>query len=99
SDGALANSGTGTGPGDIAVTLGTSGAVRTLYTKPVLDDRARTFCYPADDTTFVVGGPTSSAGASLDWIFALLIDELAMDKRFARAIELAAQIAPGAGGC
>lgn len=99
SDGALANIGTGTGPGDIAVTLGTSGAVRTLNTEPVLDDRCRTFCYPADDTTFVVGGPTSSAGASLDWIFALLIGELPKEKRFARAAELAAQIEPGAEGC
>jgi gluconokinase len=99
SDGALANIGTGTGAGDVAVTLGTSGAVRTLNTQPVLDDRARTFCYPADDTTYVVGGPTSSAGASLDWIFALLLDELPKEKRFQRAVDLAAQIAPGAGGC
>jgi gluconokinase len=99
SDGALANIGTGTNSGDVAVTLGTSGAVRTLNTEPVLDDRCRTFCYPADDTTFVVGGPTSSAGASLDWIFALLIGELPKEKRFARAAELAAQVDAGADGC
>jgi gluconokinase len=99
SDGALANIGTGTGDGDVAVTLGTSGAVRTLSATPVLDDRGRTFCYPAGDATFVVGGPTSSAGASLDWIFALLLDEVPKAKRFARAAELAAEIPPGAGGC
>jgi gluconokinase len=99
SDGALANIGTGTTTGDVAVTLGTSGAVRTLCEEPVLDGQCRTFCYPADDTTFVIGGPTSSAGASLDWIFALLLDELPKEKRFARAAELAAQIPPGANGC
>jgi gluconokinase len=99
SDGALANIGTGTGTGDIAVTLGTSGAVRTLNSEPVLDPQARTFCYPASDATYVIGGPTSSAGASLDWIFALLLDEVAKEKRFARAVELAAAIAPGADGC
>lgn len=99
SDGALANIGTGTRAGDVAVTLGTSGAVRTLSAQRVLDDRCRTFCYPAGDDTFVVGGPTSSAGAALDWIFALLLDELPKEKRFARAAELAAQIEPGADGC
>jgi gluconokinase len=99
SDGALANIGSGAAAGDLAVTLGTSGAVRTLSPQPVLDDAARTFCYPADDAHFVVGGPTSSAGASLDWIFALLLDELPKEQRFARAVALAAEIAPGAAGC
>ena len=99
SDGALANIGSGTGAGDVAVTLGTSGAVRTLSAEPLLDDRGRTFCYPAGDTSFVIGGPTSSAGASLDWIFALLLDELPKEQRFARAAELAAQIPAGAAGC
>jgi gluconokinase len=99
SDGALANIGTGTSPGDLAVTLGTSGAVRTLSAVPILDGRGRTFCYPADDTTFVIGGPTSSAGASLDWIFALLLAETPKEKRFLQATGLAAQVAPGADGC
>lgn len=99
SDGALANIGSGAGPGDVAVTLGTSGAVRTLNAEPVLDAGGRTFCYPAGDTHYVVGGPTSSAGASLDWVFALLLDELPKERRFARAAELAAAVAPGAGGC
>ena len=99
SDGALANIGTGTGTGEVAVTLGTSGAVRTLNAQPVLDERARTFCYPAGDASYIVGGPTSSAGASLDWIFALLLDDIPKEKRFARAVELAAGVAPGADGC
>ena len=63
SDGALANIGSGAGLGDLAVTLGTSGAVRTLTEQPLLDDEARTFCYIADDRRYIVGGPTSSAGA------------------------------------
>jgi gluconokinase len=99
SDGALANIGTGAGPGDVAVTLGTSGAVRTLSATPILDRLGRTFCYPADDGTFVVGGPTSSAGASLDWVFALLLDEVPKEQRFAAAADLAAAVAPGADGC
>ncbi len=65
----------------------------------MLDEQCRTFCYPAGDASYVIGGPTSSAGASLDWIFALLLDELPKEQRFARAAELSAEIAPGAGGC
>ena len=99
SDGALANIGVGAGErGDVALTLGTSGAVRVLSGEPHLDARARTFCYCADDRRYVVGGPTSAAGASLDWIFALLLDELPKDARFARAVELAEAIPPGANG-
>ncbi len=99
SDGALANIGSGAAGDDLAVTLGTSGAARTLASEPHLDDRGRTFCYPADDRRFVVGGPTSSAGASLDWMFALLLDEVPKEQRFARAAALAAEVAPGANGC
>jgi len=98
SDGALANIGVGSAAGDVAVTLGTSGAVRVLASAPALDPNARTFCYCAGDETYVVGGPTSAAGASLDWIFALLLDEVPKPDRFARAVELAAQVPPGADG-
>ncbi len=99
SDGALANIGVGaTGRDDVALTLGTSGAVRILSGEPILDARARTFCYCADDTSYVVGGPTSAAGASLDWIFGLLLDEIPMEQRFERAVRLAGQIDAGAKG-
>ncbi|GAC1576126.1 MAG: gluconokinase [Candidatus Elarobacter sp.] len=97
-DGPLANIGVGASDGEVALTLGTSGAVRVLAAEPVLDPHGRTFCYCADDTRYVIGGPTSSAGASLDWIFALLLDEFPKDERFARAAALAAEIAPGAEG-
>ncbi len=99
SDGPLANIGVGaSGAGDVALTLGTSGAVRVLADAPLLDPHGRTFCYCADDARYVVGGPTSAAGASLDWIFALLLAELPKEQRFARAAELAAGVAPGAEG-
>jgi gluconokinase len=99
SDGALANIGVGTrDPGDLALTLGTSGAVRVLADAPLFDTACRTFCYCADDSRYVVGGPTSGAGASLDWIFALLLGEVPKDERFAQAVALANEIPPGAGG-
>ena len=99
SDGPLANIGVGAeGTQDVALTLGTSGAVRILADAPMLDDHARTFCYCADDARYVVGGPTSAAGASLDWIFGLLLDELPKEERFAHAAALAGGVAPGAQG-
>lgn len=99
SDGALANIGIGASlKGDLALTLGTSGAIRVMTDTPALDPHGRTFCYYADDTHFIVGGPTSSAGASLDWIFALLLAELPKEQRFAHAADLAERVAPGANG-
>jgi gluconokinase len=99
SDGALANIGIGASQaGDLALTLGTSGAIRVLVDAPATDPQGRTFCYYADDTRFIVGGPTSSAGASLDWIFALLLPEVAKERRFERAVEIAERVAPGADG-
>ena len=99
SDGPLANIGVGTAPREeVALTLGTSGAVRILSDEPMLDAHGRTFCYCADDVHFVVGGPTSAAGASLDWIFALLLDETPKEERFARAVQIASHVAPGANG-
>ncbi len=99
SDGALANIGIGASQaGDLALTLGTSGAIRVLVDAPALDAAGRTFCYYADDRRFIVGGPTSSAGASLDWIFALVLPEFPKDERFAHAAALAQNVPPGADG-
>lgn len=99
SDGALANIGIGASlAGDLALTLGTSGAIRVMVDAPAIDAGGRTFCYYADDTRFIVGGPTSSAGASLDWIFALLLAEFPKEDRFARAVDLAQSVPPGAQG-
>ena len=98
SDGALATIGSGAGPADAVVTLGTSGAVRVLAAVPALDEQGRTFCYCADDRRFVIGGPTSSAGAALAWLFALVLAEVPVAERFARALEFAGRSRPGAAG-
>ena len=66
--------------------------------QPVFDDAARTFCYVFDDTRYLVGGPTSSAGAALAWIFDLLLPDVPEDDRFAFAVKAATEIEPGAQG-
>jgi gluconokinase len=99
SDGALANLGVGAvAPGDLAVTLGTSGAIRAVVATPALDGRGRTFCYAYDDTKYIVGGPTSSAGAVLNKLQELLMGEIPADERFENAIGLAERAPAGANG-
>lgn len=69
SDGVLANLGVGAiGEGEVAVTIGTSGAIRTVTDKPRTDERGRTFCYALTDKHWVVGGPTNNGGIMLRWL-------------------------------
>jgi gluconokinase len=99
SDGALANLGVGAVSADhLALTIGTSGAVRTVTTEPRFDDRGRTFAYAFDDGHVLVGGPTSSAGAVLNWVLALLLPEVPEHERFDKAISLSESLPPGANG-
>ncbi|TAM77510.1 gluconate kinase [bacterium] len=99
SDGALANVGVGAvDRAAMAVTLGTSAAARVVVEEPLLDDQGRTFCYALDDTRCIVGGPTSSAGGVLTHLLDMFLPDVEERERFARAIELAGAIEPGAGG-
>ncbi len=69
SDGVLANIGSGVITRDqIAVTVGTSGAMRTTVQEPWLDPLGRTFCYILDNTHWVIGGATNSGGITLEWL-------------------------------
>ncbi len=99
SDGALANLGVGAvAPGELALTLGTSGAIRTVVDRTLFDEHGRTFCYAFDDTRYIVGGPTSSAGAALNKLHELFMSEVPETERFARAVALAETSPPGANG-
>jgi gluconokinase len=69
SDGVLANLGVGAiDEGEIAVTIGTSGAVRTVTNQPITDEKQRTFCYVLTDRQWVVGGATNNGAIVLDWL-------------------------------
>lgn len=68
SDGCLANVGSfATEDGFMALTIGTSGAVRVTRTRPMLNYKAMTFNYRLDENTFVCGGPTNNGGIVLKW--------------------------------
>jgi len=67
-DGFLANVGSDCEtPSRIAVTLGTSAAVRQSLPHPLMDDSAGTFCYRADQATYLLGCAGSNGGNVLEW--------------------------------
>ncbi len=69
SDGALANLGAGaTTPGQWAVTIGTSAAIRMVTSKPLIDQKMRTFCYRLDDVRCIVGGGSNNGTNALEWL-------------------------------
>ncbi|MFD2370206.1 gluconokinase [Brevibacillus sp. GCM10020057] len=68
SDGVLANLGIGAiDPGQVAITIGTSGAVRTVVPEPITDPKGRTFCYVLTEKHWVIGGPSNNGGIMLRW--------------------------------
>lgn len=68
SDGTLSNLGSGAvAPGQIAAMIGTSGAVRMLADRPVLDPKGRTWCYYLSSGKWVPGGATNNGGNILRW--------------------------------
>jgi gluconokinase len=95
-DGVLANLGVGAiRDGVGAVTIGTSGAVRTVVATPHTDPRMRTFCYALDGRRWVVGGAISNGGLWLRWLRdAGLVGDLD-DEALS---DLAAEVPPGSDG-
>ncbi len=69
SDGVLSNLGVNAiRKGEIAVTIGTSGAIRTIIEKPQTDEKGRIFCYALTENHWVIGGPVNNGGMILRWI-------------------------------
>lgn len=69
SDGCLANLGAGAiEEGQIATTIGTSGAIRMTSSQSFVDEQMRTFCYYTDDNQYVIGGAVNNGGIILQWL-------------------------------
>jgi gluconokinase len=74
-DGVLANVGVGaTGPGTVACSIGTSGAVRSVVREPLVDEAGRLFCYALVEGMWVVGGAINSGGLALSWLRENVLD-------------------------
>lgn len=75
SDGVLSNLGVDAiDPGVVAVTIGTSGAVRVVVDKPVIDPDGKLFCYALTKNKWVVGGPVNNGGIVFRWVRDQLFD-------------------------
>jgi len=104
-DGVLSNLGVNAiAPGQVAVTIGTSGAMRTVVDQPVTDPAGRTFCYALTENHWVVGGPINNGGSILRWVRDELATAEAAEARqrgadpYDALMEIAAQVRAGADG-
>ena len=68
SDAAMSSLGSGTVDFEqLTVMVGTSGAVRRLVQRPVLDPERRTFCYYLANKMWFAGGAINNGGIALRW--------------------------------
>ncbi|GAB3521037.1 gluconokinase [Emticicia fontis] len=68
-DGPLANLGSGAmKPGQMAFTMGTSGAVRMCVDQPYTDPKMRTFNFFLFENQYIIGGATNNGGIVLQWL-------------------------------
>lgn len=68
-DGPLSNPGSGVvDEKRVALMIGTSAAVRTTSSRPLLDPQGRTWCYYLASGKWVPGGATNTGGNSLRWL-------------------------------
>ncbi|CAM4125076.1 gluconokinase [Paenibacillus alkaliterrae] len=94
-DGVLANLGIGAvEEGVLAVTIGTSGAVRTTVNRPTFNPEGRLFCYALTKDHWVVGGPSNNGAIVARWIS----DRLYPGKPMEEVLPLAAAVPPGSNG-
>lgn len=75
-DGALSNLGVGAIQQDtVAITIGTSAAVRVICDHPVIDPHQRLFCYSVNRHLWVIGGPINNGGDVFQWAVEELIED------------------------
>ncbi|MEU5722676.1 gluconokinase [Micromonospora sp. NPDC047738] len=97
-DGPLANLGLGAvHPGEVACSIGTSGAMRVMVERPGVDPLGGVFCYALTENRWVVGGAINNGGIVLQWAGEALAPELG-EHAEEKLLELAAQAPVGSGG-
>jgi gluconokinase len=68
-DGVLSTLGTGSvSPGQMTVMIGTSGAARIAVDRPVVDAKARTWCYYLARNRWIAGAAINNGGLALQWV-------------------------------
>lgn len=92
SDGGAANLGSGAAKeGSIAVTVGTSSAIRMITTGIYIDPLMRTFCYHLKDKTYITGGAGNNGAVVIQWLKdSLLKTSESFDELFSQAATIPA---------
>lgn len=95
-DGPMSNLGVGAiKKGELAITVGTSGALRMVSDVPQLDEAARTFSYALDEDHWVNGGAVNSGGDVFRWLKDNVLEK---SYDFAAITDLARGVSPGSDG-
>ncbi|GIN72569.1 gluconate kinase [Bacillus sp. J14TS2] len=72
-DGQLANLGDGAiSPGEVAISAGTSGAIRQFISGAAVNESEETFTYLFTKNSSIIGGATNNGGITLQWLKDLL---------------------------
>jgi len=81
--------------------VGTSGAFRVISPRPILDEKARSWCYAIDEGHWLVGGAINNGGVALSWLRDCLnqaASPMGPGLSFEDVIALAGAAKAGAGG-
>ncbi len=100
SDGCLANTGSGVFDADkAALTIGTSGAVRTTVSAAALNGSPTLFCYPLLKDVFIKGGAVNNGGNTLSWFAGSFPnDKPQSESNYASLVEETHTVNAGSGG-
>ena len=72
-DGQLANLGNGAiEAGEVAVSVGTSGAIRQMISGQHVNENGETFSYAFTNQSSIIGGPTNNGGIALQWLMDMM---------------------------
>jgi len=75
-DGQLANLGSGAvEPGEVAISMGTSGAIRQFAKGFPINQTQETFTYAFTKEESIIGGPTNNGGIAIQWLKDILQNE------------------------
>ncbi len=87
-------------PHQATLNVGSSGAYRFIAPEPILDPKARSWCYAIDENHWLVGGAINNAGLALSWwrdaVNAIIPDDGQVS--FGDLIKKAEEVQPGADG-
>lgn len=98
-DGCLANLGAlALEAGEVAITLGTSAAIRVTGKTPVCDEQERLFNYVLTEDWYVTGGASNNGGIVYQWFMHEFMPENSQKDVALKALEQIAQVPVGAEG-